>query len=438
MNNFGAVVFLGLLGTVPGFTLPVEARMPAVAMGAVPLAQADAAPPVMPNPVLLAPGADPEEVAILQQQLQLLEVYSGPIDGDYSPATQEAVKAFQRANDLPATGLLDGETWDRMSTPQLVGDQSSTSAESPVPDLLGATRPAETAPTAPAEPEATESVITQDAAPESADLESSDAVEPDAPAEETAARRWRRLAVPGALVLAGILGLGLWWRSRHKRQPAPDASTEAALSPMDSRAEPPAAEPNGFPSQHIHDAQERSLSVPSPANGHGLVPHSATTRLPALNIVATLVEELASPDPDLRRRAIWELGQRGDSTAIQPLINGLLEADSQEKSLILAALSEISSRSLTPMHRALALGLQDPSPEVRKNAIRDLSRVYDTLMQLGPMLAHATQDPDPEVQATAQWALGQLSRLAPAPYRDGRSLDAPLPPDRLPPSSSQP
>jgi HEAT repeat protein len=143
---------------------------------------------------------------------------------------------------------------------------------------------------------------------------------------------------------------------------------------------------------------------------------------------------LTSPNPTVRHRAIWELGQRGNSIAIQPLVNGLLEADSQEKSLILAALSEISSRSLKPMHRALALGLQDPSPEVRKNAIRDLSRVYDTLVQLSPMLAHATQDPDPEVQATAQWALGQLNRIAPAPYGDGRFLDAAPASDRLPPS----
>jgi hypothetical protein len=128
------------------------------------------------------------------------------------------------------------------------------------------------------------------------------------------------------------------------------------------------------------------------------------------------VQELASGDGAVRRHAIWELGQRGHSNAIQPLVDGLLQADSQEKSLILAALAEISSRSLKPMHRALALGLQDPSPEVRKNAIRDLSRVYDTVVQLSHMLAHASQDPDPEVQETAQWALSQLNRIPAAPY----------------------
>jgi HEAT repeat protein len=135
-----------------------------------------------------------------------------------------------------------------------------------------------------------------------------------------------------------------------------------------------------------------------------------------VDIVDSLVHELDSADGSVRRHAIWELGQRGHSDAIQPLVNGLLDADSQEKSLILAALAEISSRSLKPMHRALALGLQDTSPEVRKNAIRDLSRVYDTVVQLSHMLAHATQDPDPGVQETAHWALNQLNRIPAAPY----------------------
>lgn len=413
------MVSLGLLGTLSGFSLPTNAQTIAVATGAI--SQASPAPPMVPNPVLLAPGANPAEVTILQQQLQLLGVYSGPINGDYSPATQEAVKAFQQANNLPATGLLDGETWDRMSTPQLLGDRASSPDDAAVPNLL-ATSP-------PAEPPAPES-LAADGGAESAASESADpsttSVEP-APAEEPAVLRWRQLAIPGGIALAGLLGAGLWWQSRRKR-PIPADPTISDPATFDPASESP------LPPQPSPVAQEASPSPPDPkTNGHALVSLTETTRLPSVNIVATLVEELASPDPDLRRRAIWELGQRGDSTAVQPLINGLLEADSQEKSLILAALSEISSRSLKPMHRALALGLQDPSPEVRKNAIRDLSRVYDTLMQLGPMLAHATQDPDPEVQATAQWALGQLNRLAPAPYSDPRSIK-PAPSDRLPPS----
>lgn len=136
-----------------------------------------------------------------------------------------------------------------------------------------------------------------------------------------------------------------------------------------------------------------------------------TTRLVPVNIIDTLIEDLTSRDGTVRRKAIWELGQRGHSAALQPLVNGLVEADSKERSLILAALAEISSRSLKPLHQALAMSLQDPSPEVRKNAIRDLTRIYDTAIHLSRLLSHATQDSDPEVQAVAHWALVQLNQM---------------------------
>jgi hypothetical protein len=191
------------------------------------------------------------------------------------------------------------------------------------------------------------------------------------------------------------------------------------------------------PSLPSADRATPTASAPSDALVAADLPLEATTRLTPVDIVDSLVNELASADGATRRHAIWELGQRGNSDAIQPLVNGLLQSDSQEKSLILAALAEISSRSLKPMHRALALGLQDPSPEVRKNAIRDLSRVYDTVVQLSHMLAHASQDPDPGVQETAQWALSQLNRIPAATYpNQPASLDATADSEghRLPPS----
>ena len=156
---------------------------------------------------------------------------------------------------------------------------------------------------------------------------------------------------------------------------------------------------------------------------------SATTHLATKHTLEDLVNELTSAQPSDRRRAIWELAQRGHSGTVQSLANGLLTADSQEKSLILAALTEISSRGLKPLHQALALALQDPSPEVRKNAIRDLSRLYDNLIQLSHLVAHATEDPHPDVQDTAQWALEQLNQLRPPPL----SHRLPSPSDPLAP-----
>ena len=124
-----------------------------------------------------------------------------------------------------------------------------------------------------------------------------------------------------------------------------------------------------------------------------------------------LVHNLRSGDPSQRQKAIWELGQRGDSRAVQPLVDLLLDSDSQQRGLVLSALSEISTRTLKPVSRALAISLQDENADVRKNAIRDLTRVYDLLTNVSQLLQSACEDPDLEVQETAKWALGQINRI---------------------------
>lgn len=138
---------------------------------------------------------------------------------------------------------------------------------------------------------------------------------------------------------------------------------------------------------------------------------SETTRLPKINIVDELVQELRTPDPAKRQKVIWELGQRGDTRAVQPLVDLMLDSDSRQRSLILSSLSEIGTRTLKPLTRALAISLQDENAEVRKNAIRDLTRVYDMVAQISHLLTKASDDPDKEVQETARWALGQLNRI---------------------------
>ena len=91
-----------------------------------------------------------------------------------------------------------------------------------------------------------------------------------------------------------------------------------------------------------------------------------TAPMAQMDVIDGLIGDLRNPDPARRRKAIWELGQRGNSLAMQPLVNSMVDADSKEKSLVLAALSEIGIRSLKPMSRALAIALQDDNPEVRK------------------------------------------------------------------------
>jgi HEAT repeat protein len=99
--------------------------------------------------------------------------------------------------------------------------------------------------------------------------------------------------------------------------------------------------------------------------------------------------------------------------------------------MILSALSEIGTRTLKPMSRALAISLQDESPDVRKNAIRDLTRVYDLMAQISQMVHQATEDPDSEVRETAKWALKQMNRFR-VPDGSSNLKTSVSPPESLP------
>jgi vesicle coat complex subunit len=87
----------------------------------------------------------------------------------------------------------------------------------------------------------------------------------------------------------------------------------------------------------------------------------------------------------------------------------MVDSDSSQRSLILAAVTEIGIRTLKPINRALLISLQDRNADVRKNAIRDVTRIYDLVSQINQLLNHAADDSDAEVRETARWALGQLN-----------------------------
>lgn len=454
---------------VAGLGLPLALGEPVMAeaqTGAMPFAAqaADPEPAVpsldtAPNPVLLGPNANPEEVTILQRQLTDLGFYTGPMDGDYSPMLQDSVKAFQSSVNLPATGLLDRQTWDRMSTPQLLSDASTPQGPTEIPNLLPSSLeepppPADAASTDAVPADSPSATPPPTPAPSTSDETASPPESPSAPPTESpdieavARSPWRwswLLALP---VGGGAVGGILWgWRrlrraalkAEHYPDPLPEEVVDQQGEIKNPRDPDPLPLAPSLASADLVEVEGTDSQGEPPEPGGSaqtakVVQRADMPRLPTVNIAETLVNELRSVDASVRQRAIWELGQRGNATAIQPLVNSLMEADSQEKSLIFAALTEIGRRSLQPMQRALALGLQDPSPEVRKNAIRDLSRLCDTLGQMSPLLIHATQDPDPEVQAIAQWALGQLNRPAPAPYLES-SVEPSSLEDRFPPAT---
>lgn len=79
-----------------------------------PAAPPPATPPTpdatLPSDVTLRPGDTGDGVQALQETLADLGYEPGPIDGDYGPATAQAVTAFQQAAGLTADGIAGPET----------------------------------------------------------------------------------------------------------------------------------------------------------------------------------------------------------------------------------------------------------------------------------------------------------------------------------------
>lgn len=62
----------------------------------------------------LQPGSQGAPVLRLQQWLSRLGHYSGPIDGQYGPATAEAVAEFQSLHQQSSSGVVQAETWQAL------------------------------------------------------------------------------------------------------------------------------------------------------------------------------------------------------------------------------------------------------------------------------------------------------------------------------------
>ncbi|GAB4361408.1 MAG: hypothetical protein Fur0042_30930 [Cyanophyceae cyanobacterium] len=193
-----------------------------------------------------------------------------------------------------------------------------------------------------------------------------------------------------------------------------NASPPPKAKPEEPKAKPakPAKAPKA-PAKPLKSAPKAA----TPPEATAIAPTSSTatttltTRVIQPSAFDRLVGDLHDRNATTRRRAIWQLGQLGDSRAIEPLLELTLDGDSKQRSLVMAALSEIGARTVKPMGRAAAMALQDDNPEVRMNAIRDLAQLCDRLADLSRVLAYATEDTDPEVKKTAQWAVKRLSAI---------------------------
>jgi|GEM_PF-4465998 hypothetical protein len=221
-----------------------------------------------------------------------------------------------------------------------------------------------------------------------------------------------------SFVLAGILGvtgfggvggvvLYLWRNKSLSGKILP----ESTLPESTTSSEKPEKLSTDIDGVVVPPSTSLSLEPPAPTltSPTELLPTTKTPLLSRFHRVEELIQDLQNTDPIKRRLAIWNLGQQGDSRAVQPLIDLMLSVDSQQRSLILSALAEISASTLKPMKRALTISMQDESSQVRQNAIRDLLRICDTMGQMSYILRHALEDTDPEVQAIAKYALNHLN-----------------------------
>jgi Putative peptidoglycan binding domain/HEAT repeats len=315
-----------------------------------------------PNPAtVLSPGVKNAEVQVIQVQLKALGYYNGSLNGDYSPSTQNALAQFQQAQGLKrADGIADWTTRQHLKSVLSGKIQCNTAA-----------------------------AITE-------------AKNPQIQPQQEDSIWWR-------LISFGVLGtLGVLFYLAHKL-------AESKLVLEAANSEQLLLNPSSHKSPQFFLNPAPTIPLPRSTE---LLTSQQTTVISALSIADELMKDLHSNDATKRRKAIWHLGQQGDSRAMKPLVDLMVSADSRQHSLILSALAEIGIRTLKPMNRALAISIQDKNPQVRQNAIRDLSRIYDMMSQMSQMLRHAMEDEDPEVQATAQYALNHINRVRVLPKLD--------------------
>lgn len=419
------------------------ASAPELLMGQAPAAETETeAAAAVARPTLSLGSSGP---LVVQIQLLLQEQghYRGPIDGDFSGNTAAAVKAFQAQAGLEQTGAVDSATWGPLTgeataeTPVDVAAEDVVEPSAGEAEVSGAVEPVQ-APGNGAPPRSwviAAALLGLGAGSFglwkilSVPRPTGQRSQPSVPAESGAPLDSPSVAPlpngplpPDAIAVPGTISLSQphtaepdqakvdaavaqALREEQRRQEgyatAPPTSTDPAAGPTAASSPPPLTPPP--PPSEITRHQPLNLAQSGS--------DSSTTRLARVDIVELLVTDLQNVDPAKRRKAIWELGQRADSRAIQPLVNLMASSDSRQRSLILAALSEIGTQTLKPMKQALAMSLQDENAEVRKNAIRDLTRIYDLVAQISYLLNAAVEDPDPDVQETARWALGQLNRI---------------------------
>lgn len=128
-----------------------------------------------------------------------------------------------------------------------------------------------------------------------------------------------------------------------------------------------------------------------------------------IDVSFELIQDLRSCDRNIKRKAIWELAKIGDSRCIEPLIAIMPQAGAVDRSLILKAVTKITNRSFKLVNEQLFAELNDANPQVRINAILDLTDLYKFVAPINQQLSQMQLDSDQEVKHRAKQALEKLN-----------------------------
>lgn|GEM_PF-378741 len=411
-------------------------------------------------------GDEAPEVAKLQTNLQKLGYYQGEISNTFTPATQQALVQFQQDSNLTSDGVAGPNTWktlfvtaatesDTASDPETAANQTEASSSNEGQGEGEASEQEEASDSSSTDGENTQSnggwrgrfsriallvfggifgigafaglfaILLKLSGSEEDQLETPPASSGKSGKSDVDATPSDQSANPFPTQTPETSPSPAAAPTQTEAPPSQPAAapayepesgsssseTEVVSASSSLEAAPETSQTNGKSGGERHTASESPAETNPRESESSLSQPNQPSQLAKINIVEELIKELQAPDPVKRRKAIWELGQQGDSRAVYPLLNLMLESDSKQQGLILAALAEIGTRITSPLNQALVMALQADKPEVRKNAIRDLMRVYDSFAEVSHLLSHAHHDPDPQVQETAQWAIAKLHRL---------------------------
>ncbi len=118
--------------------------------------------------------------------------------------------------------------------------------------------------------------------------------------------------------------------------------------------------------------------------------------------VDMLIQNLKSDNTDVRRRAVWALGEVSDIRAVEPLINALKDENRSIQVNVIDSLGKMGGLAVEPLLQAL----KNDDRAIRLNAAKALRKLKDP--EAVELLIAALEDESAYVRLNAAKALGSI------------------------------